>query len=278
MFDTGGLDIKPSAAMLTMKKDMGGAAHALGLASMVMSSGLDISLRVLLPIVENSISGCAFRPGDVLVARNGVTTEIGNTDAEGRLILADALVYASEEAPELIIDMATLTGASRVALGADVPSIFSNDDALARELQRLSRDEQDQVWHLPLWEGYRKQLTGCVADLKNVGAGAYGGAITAALYLREFVGSRALKKRAARGGGGEGGVGVGAAAERAEDEDEDEEAGGAPAAGPQWLHMDVMAYNQASSPGRPEGGEAMGMRAFFALLQQRYGGGPPVAP
>lgn len=227
-----------------------------------MSARLDVSLRVLLPAVENAVSGSAFRPGDVLTARNGRTTEIGNTDAEGRLVLADALVLASEEAPELIIDMATLTGASRVALGADVPSVFSNDDELARRLQAVSAAAQDQVWHLPLWEGYRREIKGSVADLKNVGAGAYGGAITAALYLSEFVGPKALK--GARGGGGVGEDG----------EEEEEEEGAGAGAGPKWLHMDVMAFNQGSSPGRPEGGEAQGMRALFALLEEAYGGPP----
>jgi leucyl aminopeptidase len=242
--------------MLTMKKDMGGAAHVLGLASMVMAAKLDVNLRVLLAVVENAISADAFRPGDVLVARNGRTTEIGNTDAEGRLVLADALVLASEGNAELIIDMATLTGASRVALGTDVPSIFSNDDALAQELQALSALAEDHVWQLPLWEGYRKQLKSTVADLKNIGAGAYGGAITAALYLDEFVGAKAMKKRDAK-------------VADADDED-DEPAKPGRAQGPSWLHMDVMAYNTAASPGRPEGGEAMGMRAFYALLEKRY--------
>ena len=255
-FDTGGLDIKPASAMLTMKKDMGGAAHVLGLASMIMESGLDIRLRVLLPAVENAIAGDAFRPGDVLTARNGKTSEIGNTDAEGRLILADALVYASEAKPDLIVDMATLTGASRVALGADVPSIFSNDDDLARELQDLSKEVKDQVWHLPLWGGYRSQLRkSAVADLKNIGQGGYGGAITAALYLEEFVGVKNDRK---------------GAGEDADDGEDDGAAGGKDGK-PAWLHMDVMAYNQASRPGRPEGGEAQGMRAFYALLEKRYG-------
>jgi leucyl aminopeptidase len=226
---------------------------------MVMAARLDLRLRVLLPIVENSIAGNAFRPGDVLVCRNGVTTEVGNTDAEGRLILADALVLASEADPELLIDMATLTGASRVALGTDVPSIFANDDALAQQLQALSATVDDQLWQLPLWQGYRKQLKSTVADLRNVGAGAYGGAITAALYLSEFVGPRA--KPGARAAGGDDGDG---------EADEPAEGGSARPRGPQWVHMDVMAYNTGSSPGRPEGGEAMGMRAFYELLRQRY--------
>jgi len=256
-FDTGGLDIKPPAAMLTMKKDMGGAAHVLGLASMIMDSGLPIRLRVLIAAVENSISGDAFRPGDVLVARNGKTTEIGNTDAEGRLVLADALVEACAEAPELIIDCATLTGASRVALGTDVPSVFCNDNAIehAEELVSLSAAEQDQVWRLPLWQGYREQIGSKIADLKNIGAGPYGGAITAALYLAEFVEPPPQK-----------GSGEEPAAEGAEP-------GGTliEAEAPPWLHLDIMAYNTGSKPGRPEGGEAMGMRALFRLLSARYG-------
>lgn len=264
-FDTGGLDIKPAAAMLTMKKDMGGAAHALGLAHMVMDARLPVQLQLLLPAVENAISGSAFRPGDVLLARNGKTTEVGNTDAEGRLVLSDALVLAGEESPELIIDMATLTGASRVALGADVPSIFSNDDGAARELQDLSAAEQDQLWQLPLWEPYRKQLKSAVADLKNIGSGPYGGAITAALYLSEFVGRRgkAVAEPAEGSAGGDSDAG-------SDDGADASGAGGRAADEPLWLHMDVMAFNTASAPGRPEGGEAMGMRAFFAMLHKRY--------
>ena len=172
-FDTGGLDIKPAAAMLTMKKDMGGAAHVLGLAAMVMDAQLPVRLRVLVPAVENAISGDAFRPGDVLVARNGKTTEIGNTDAEGRLVLADALVEACREAPDLLVDCATLTGAGRVALGTDVPCLFANDEgvAVADVLVSESAKEQDQVWRLPLWQGYREEINGKVADLKNIGNG-----------------------------------------------------------------------------------------------------------
>ena len=194
-FDTGGLDIKPAAAMLTMKKDMGGAAHVLGLAAMVMDAQLPVRLRVLVPAVENAISGDAFRPGDVLVARNGKTTEIGNTDAEGRLVLADALVEACREAPDLLVDCATLTGAGRVALGTDVPCLFANDEgvAVADVLVAESAKEQDQVWRLPLWQGYREEINGKVADLKNIGNGPYGGAITAALYSRRVC-------RAGRGG------------------------------------------------------------------------------
>ena len=192
---------------------------------MIMDARLPVRLRVLVPAVENAISGDAFRPGDVLVARNGKTTEIGNTDAEGRLVLADALVEACREDPDLLIDCATLTGAGRVALGTDVPALFANDPgvAVADELVAESAAVQDQVWRLPLWQGYREQIDGKIADLKNIGAGPYGGAITAALYLAEFV--------------------------EAKDDD---------GAAPPWLHLDMMAYNTGAKPGRPEGGEAMG--------------------
>ena len=185
-FDTGGLDIKPESAMLNMKKDMGGAATALALAQMIMSRGLKVRLRVLLPAVENAISGASFRPRDVFVSRKGISVEVGNTDAEGRLILADALALADEEKPELLVDFATLTGAARVALGPDVPPFFTDDDALASELMRLGESEQDPVWRLPLWMPYESMLESKVADTNNVG-GAQGGAITAALFLKKFV-------------------------------------------------------------------------------------------
>jgi leucyl aminopeptidase len=185
-FDTGGLDIKPESAMLNMKKDMGGAATALALAQMIMSRGLKVRLRVLVPAVENSISGASFRPRDVFVSRKGITVEIGNTDAEGRLILADALALADEEKPQLIVDFATLTGAARVALGPDVPPFFTDDDALAGELMRYGKAEQDPVWRLPLWAPYESMLESKVADTNNVGGGQ-GGAITAALFLKKFV-------------------------------------------------------------------------------------------
>jgi leucyl aminopeptidase len=185
-FDTGGLDIKPENAMLNMKKDMGGAATALALAQMIMNRGLKVRLRVLVPAVENSISGASFRPRDVFVSRKGISVEIGNTDAEGRLILADALALADEEKPELIVDFATLTGAARVALGPDVPPFFTDDDALAGELMRFGKSEQDPVWRLPLWAPYEAMLESKVADTNNVGGGQ-GGAITAALFLKKFV-------------------------------------------------------------------------------------------
>ena len=186
-FDTGGLDIKPDSAMLNMKKDMGGAATALGLAHMIMARGLKVRLRVLIPAVENAVSGKSFRPRDVYRSRKGLTVEIGNTDAEGRLVLADALALADEEKPALIADFATLTGAARVALGPDVPPFFTDDDALAEELMHAGTAEQDPVWRMPLWRPYEAMLDSKVADTNNVGSGGQGGAITAALFLRKFV-------------------------------------------------------------------------------------------
>ncbi len=185
-FDSGGLDIKPSSAMLLMKKDMGGAATALALAAMLMDGAVPVRLRVILPIVENSISAASFRPGDIYRSRKGLSVEIGNTDAEGRLILADALALASEDQPDLLFDFATLTGAARVALGPDVPPFFTDDDALADELMRCGKAEQDPVWRLPLWAPYEAMLESKVADTNNVGGGQ-GGAITAALFLKKFV-------------------------------------------------------------------------------------------
>jgi leucyl aminopeptidase len=186
-FDTGGLDIKPDAGMLNMKKDMGGAATALALAHMIMARGLKVRLRVVIPAVENSISGTSFRPRDIYVSRKGISVEIGNTDAEGRLILADALALADEEKPALIVDFATLTGAARVALGPEVPPFFTDDDALADELARAGETENDPLWRLPLWRPYAAMLDSKVADLNNVATGGHGGAITAALFLRKFV-------------------------------------------------------------------------------------------
>jgi leucyl aminopeptidase len=186
-FDTGGLDIKPDASMLNMKKDMGGAATALALAHMIMSRRLKVRLRVLIPAVENAISGASFRPRDVFRSRKGLTVEIGNTDAEGRLVLADALSLADEEKPALLVDFATLTGAARVALGPDLPAAFTDDDALADELLRSGLAEHDPVWRLPLWKPYEAMLDSKVADTNNVSTGGQGGAITAALFLRKFV-------------------------------------------------------------------------------------------
>ncbi|MBN9084745.1 MAG: leucyl aminopeptidase [Rhizobiales bacterium 62-17] len=186
-FDTGGLDIKPSSAMLLMKKDMAGAATALALGEMIMGAKLNVRLRVLLPIVENSISGNAFRPGDVYKSRKGLTVEIGNTDAEGRLILCDALALACEEKPQVLFDFATLTGAARVALGPDLPPFYCNDDALAEAITTTAFAEQDPVWRLPLWDAYDAMLDSKIASLNNVSSGPFAGSITAALYLRRFI-------------------------------------------------------------------------------------------
>jgi leucyl aminopeptidase len=229
-FDTGGLDIKPSSAMLLMKKDMGGAAHALGLARMVMMAGLRVRLRVLIPCVENSISGDAFRPLDVIRTRKGTTVEIGNTDAEGRLILCDALHEAASAKPELIVDFATLTGAARVALGPELPALFCNDDGLAARLCDAGQEVADPMWRLPLHKPYRKMIEGKVAEINNAGSSPHAGAITAALFLESFVPE-----------------------------------------GIRWAHLDTFAWNPSSRPGRPEGGEAMGMRAVFRLLEQNHG-------
>lgn len=227
-FDTGGLDIKGSNFMRQMKKDMGGAAHVLGLAKLIMSFQLPVSLEVLIPAVDNAISGDAFRPGDVITTRGGKTVEIDNTDAEGRLVLCDALTLACESAPDLIIDFATLTGAARVALGTEVPALFSNDDVLAREIHDQSIQSEELIWPMPLHHPYFSDLKSNVADMVN-SAGGYGGAITAALYLNEFV-----------------------------DDDID------------WAHIDLMAFNIRDRPGRPLGGEAMGLFAMFDYLQSRY--------
>lgn len=186
-FDTGGLDIKPASGMLLMKKDMGGAANVLGLAHAIVSAKLRVRLRVLLPIVENAIAGAAFRPGDVLRSRKGVTVEIGNTDAEGRLILADALAFADEEKPDLLLDMATLTGAARVALGPDLPPLYSTDDDLARALMAAGAATDDPLWQMPLWHPYDSMMSSKVADVNNAGTGGFAGSVTAALFLRRFV-------------------------------------------------------------------------------------------
>ena len=186
-FDTGGLDIKPSSGMLNMKKDMGGAATSIALAHMIMSRKLNVRLRVLIPAVENSISGASFRPRDIYTSRKGITVEIGNTDAEGRLVLADALALADEEKPDFIADFATLTGAARVALGPELPAMFTDDDALAGDMAKSGMAENDPVWRLPLWKPYEALLDSKVSDTNNVSTGGLGGAITAALFLRKFV-------------------------------------------------------------------------------------------
>ncbi len=227
-FDTGGLNIKPAAGMQLMKKDMGGAAQVLGLAQMIMQMKLPVRLRVLIPAVENSIAENAMRPSDVLQTRKGITVEVGNTDAEGRLVLADALWEASSEAPQLLIDCATLTGAARVALGTELPAFFCNDSAVAEQFQQAGLQVDDPLWPMPLHQPYREMLMSKIADISNIASGSYGGAITAALFLQEFVKMPTT-----------------------------------------WIHIDFMAWNQRSLPGRPEGGEAMGMRALFELIRRR---------
>ena len=189
-FDTGGLDIKNDAGMLNMKKDMAGGATALGLAHMIMARKLKVRLRVIIPAVENSISGTSFRPRDIYTSRKGITVEIGNTDAEGRLVLADALTLADEDKPALVVDFATLTGAARVALGPDVPAAFTDDDALAEEIARFGASENDPLWRMPLWKPYEAMLDSKVADTNNVSTGGQGGAITAALFLRKFIATK----------------------------------------------------------------------------------------
>ncbi len=232
-FDSGGLDLKSAAGMKLMKKDMGGAATALALASLVMDSELPVRLRVLIPAVENSVSGNALRPGDVISTRKGLSVEIGNTDAEGRLILSDALTEACSEAPDQLIDFATLTGAARVALGTELPALFSTDDGFADSVLSGGLATHDPLWRMPLFDSYRRHLDSSVADLNNIANVGQGGAITAALFLREFVDAKVS-----------------------------------------WSHVDTMAYNNSSRPGRPAGGEVFGIRAFFEALRDRYA--PPV--
>jgi leucyl aminopeptidase len=229
-FDTGGLDIKGAGNMRLMKKDMGGAAIMLGLAGALMDAKLPIRLRLLVPAVENAISANAIRPLDIVRTRSGKTVEIGNTDAEGRLILCDALTEADSEKPALILDCATLTGAARVALGPDIPALFSNDDALADGLLCAATAQGDPLWRLPLWQPYRKLIDSKIADINNVSESPFAGAIVAALYLAEFVSSATP-----------------------------------------WGHLDVMAWNGSARPGRPEGGEAIGLRALYEYIRGRFG-------
>ncbi len=226
-FDSGGLDIKPSSNMLLMKKDMGGAAHALGLAQLLMALNLPLQLRVLIPAVENAIAGNAMRPLDIIRTKKGTTVEIGNTDAEGRLILADALYEACTDNPDVIIDFATLTGAARVAMGTDIPVLFCNHEPTAQSMLENAVQCHDPLWRLPLYPGYKKHLRSSVADLSSTGKSSYGGAITAALFLEQFVNPNIP-----------------------------------------WAHLDLMGWNLSSSPGRPEGGEAMGLRATFQFIRK----------
>ena len=230
-FDSGGLDIKPAAGMLLMKKDMGGAAHALALAGLVMDAGLKVRLHVLVPAVENAVAGNAFRPGDVLRSRKGVTVEIGNTDAEGRLVLGDALTRASEEQPDLVLDFATLTGAARVALGPDLPALMARRDETAEALLAAGKAHDDACWRLPLPEAYAEWLKSDVADTNNAHSNGFAGASVAGLFLDKFVGP-----------------------------------------GIDWAHFDTFAWRPAAKPGRPKGGDALGLRAAWHMLQARYSG------
>jgi leucyl aminopeptidase len=229
-FDSGGLDIKASSGMALMKKDMGGAAVALGLANLLMRAGIRARLRVLVPAVENAISGNAYRPGDVLATRKGLTVEVGNTDAEGRLVLCDALALADAEKPDLIIDFATLTGAARVALGPELPALFGSDDALVQGLARTAAIEHDPLWPMPLWMGYDDELGSKIADLNNVAASGLAGAIFGALFLKRFVTDT-----------------------------------------PNWLHLDLYAWNPKDRPGRGVGAEAQAVRGVYRFLVERYG-------
>lgn len=228
-FDTGGLNLKPGPGMAIMKKDMGGAAHVLALARLIMQAQLPVRLLVLIPAVENSVSGNAYRPGDVIPTRKGLSVEIGNTDAEGRVVLADALALACEHNPDLVIDFATLTGAARTAMGTDLPPIFSNDISIANEIVAAGELEEDPLWVLPLYQPYKELLKSPIADLSNIGKTPYGGCITAALFLEYFVNQET-----------------------------------------DWVHIDTYGWNQTSRPGRPIGGEALGLRAVFHYLKNRY--------
>lgn len=230
VFDTGGLDLKPAAGMRNMKKDMGGSAHVLGLGRLVMQAKLPVRLVVLVAAVENAISGDAFRPGDILSTRKGLTVEVGNTDAEGRLILADVLTRAAEHQPDLTLDFATLTGAARMALGPELPPLYTDDEALAADMLSAAAAVSDPLWRMPLWPGYRPALEAEIADLRNdPAAWAQAGSVTAALFLQKF----------------------------------------APETGA-WAHLDIFAWNPRARPGWTEGGEAQGLRAAFEMLLRRY--------
>jgi len=230
VFDTGGLDIKSAAGMRNMKKDMGGSAHALALGRLVMQAGLAVRLVVLVAAVENAVSADAFRPGDILSSRRGLTIEIGNTDAEGRLILADILTRASEHSPDVTLDFATLTGAARIALGPELPPLYTDDEALAGDLLAAASVVGDPLWRMPLWQGYAAALDSEIADVRNDSAGwAQAGSVTAALFLQKF----------------------------------------APETGA-WAHMDIFAWNPRNRPGWPEGGEAQAIRACYQMLRGRY--------
>jgi leucyl aminopeptidase len=227
-FDSGGLNAKNAAGMRIMKKDMGGAAHSLALAELIMSAHLPVRLHMLVAAAENAIAGNALRPGDVVKSRKGITVEIDNTDAEGRLVLADALAKAVEDKAGLIIDFATLTGAARTALGPDLPAMFSNDDEVAEALQAAAKSSNDPLWRMPLWAPYADMLDSDIADTANSG-GAFAGAVTAALFMQKFV----------------------------------------PDDVP-WVHLDTYAWRPSAKPGRPKGGEALGLRAVFRYLTETY--------
>jgi leucyl aminopeptidase len=228
-FDSGGLDIKSASGMRLMKKDMGGAAHAIGLAQWIMTSKLPVRLQLLIPAVENAVGPDAFKPGDVLTMRNNLTVEVHNTDAEGRLVLADALVKACEDHPELIIDFATLTGAARISVGTEISALFTNNDQLAADLTAAALQSEDPVWRLPLFPAYEELLRSNIADMTNCSDFPYAGAIVAGLFLQRFI-SKSIP----------------------------------------WMHFDIMAWNLGSKPGKPEGGEAMGLRAVAAYLLKHY--------
>ncbi|MGB0132835.1 leucyl aminopeptidase family protein [Dokdonella sp.] len=228
-FDTGGLDLKTADGMRWMKKDMGGAAHAIALASLILQAKLPVRLTLLVPAVENAVAGNAFRPGEVIQTRGNLSVEIDNTDAEGRLVLCDALAYASELKPDLILDFATLTGAARVALGADLPALFCNRDDVANALLAAGTSNQDPLWRMPLWRPYLTMLDSYMADLANSGPSRHAGAISAALFLERFVPESVA-----------------------------------------WCHLDVYSWNDTDRPGRPRGGEAQGLRAYFEFLEKRY--------
>lgn len=233
-FDSGGLDIKPASGMRLMKKDMGGAAHAIALAGLVMGAGMKIRLHLLVPAVENAISGPAFRPGDVLSSRQGLSVEIHNTDAEGRLILGDALTRASEEDPDLVIDFATLTGAARIALGPDYAALMTRRDETAQALIDAGKANDDEPWRLPLPEAYREYLKSDIADIVNAQSNPYAGASVAGLFLDKFVGTKK---------------------------------DGAPL---DWAHFDTFGWCPFPKPGRSKGGAAYGLRAAWHMLKARY--------
>jgi len=228
-FDSGGLDIKGASGMRLMKKDMGGAAHALALAALIAGERLPVRLHLLIPAVENAVSGGSYRPGDIFRSRRGLQVEIDNTDAEGRLILADALTKAAESEPELIVDFATLTGAARVALGPDLPALFVSDDSLAATIASAAQEVEDPVWRMPLWKPYDEMLKSDVADLVNSAPSSMAGAVVAAMFLKRFVPD-----------------------------------------GLPWAHLDTFAWRETAKAGRPKGGEALGLRAVFAALRERY--------